>query len=93
VNALVALDWNHDFRTDIAMAGSGGMRLLLQDEKGGFTDATAKASGTSPISDDLFGLWAADIEMDGDIDIMGANWNDSAPDSAVIRIWRNNLAQ
>jgi len=22
---------------------------------------------------------------------MGANWNDSAPDSAVIRIWRNNL--
>ena len=34
-----------------------------------------------------------DIDRDGDIDIMGANWNDSASDSAVIRIWRNNLAQ
>ena len=84
VNALVALDWNHDFRTDIAMAGSGGMRLLLQDEKGGFTDATAKASGTSPISDDLFGLWAADIEMDGDIDII------AAPVDGLPFVLRNN---
>lgn len=37
-------------------------------------------------------LRIGDIDRDGDIDIMGANWNDSAPDSAVIRIWRNNLA-
>jgi hypothetical protein len=33
----------------------------------------------------------ADIGKDGDIDIIGANWNDAAPDSAVIRMWRNNL--
>jgi FG-GAP-like repeat len=37
-------------------------------------------------------LRIADIDRDGDIDIMGANWNDSAPDSARVRIWRNNLA-
>ena len=42
-NALVALDWNHDFRTDIVMAGRGGLRLLLQDEKGGFADATRQS--------------------------------------------------
>jgi tetratricopeptide (TPR) repeat protein len=71
-NALVALDWNHDFRTDIVMAGSGGIRLLLQDEKGGFSDSTAKASATMPVNDDLFGAWAADVEMDGDIDIVVA---------------------
>ena len=69
-HALVALDWNHDFRTDIVMAGSGGLRLLLQDDKGGFTDATDKASAGSTVSDDLFGVWAADVEMDGDIDVI-----------------------
>ena len=69
-SALVALDWNHDFRTDIVMAGSGGLRLLLQEDKGGFTDATEKASAGSSVSDDLFGVWAADVEMDGDIDVI-----------------------
>ncbi|HZM96374.1 MAG TPA: FG-GAP-like repeat-containing protein [Vicinamibacterales bacterium] len=69
-SALVALDWNHDFRTDIAMGGRGGIRLLLQDEKGGFSDATAKASSGAPVSDDIFGVWAADVEMDGDIDLV-----------------------
>ena len=38
-------------------------------------------------------LRIGDIDRDGDIDIMGANWNDDAPDSAVIRFWRNNLAR
>ena len=37
-------------------------------------------------------LRIADIDRDGDIDIMGTNWNDSASDSAVVRIWRNNIA-
>ncbi len=68
----MALDWNHDFRTDIVMGGSGGLRVLLQDEKGGFSDATAKVSAASPVSDALFGVWAADVEMDGDIDVVAA---------------------
>jgi hypothetical protein len=37
-------------------------------------------------------LRIGDIDRDGDIDIMGANWRDSdSSDSAVVRIWRNNL--
>ncbi|MBI1936260.1 VCBS repeat-containing protein [Candidatus Woesearchaeota archaeon] len=36
-------------------------------------------------------LRLADIGNDGDIDIVGANWNDAAPDSAIIRMWRNDL--
>ena len=31
-----------------------------------------------------------DIDSDGDLDIFGANWNDSSPDSAVVRYWRND---
>jgi cytochrome c-type biogenesis protein CcmH/NrfG len=71
--ALVALDWNHDFRTDIVTAGSGGVRLFLQDEQGGFVDATAQASANAPVADAAFGAWPADIEMDGDIDIVVAS--------------------
>jgi hypothetical protein len=72
-NALATLDWNHDFRTDIVMAGPGGVRLLLQDEKGSFIDATAKASGATPVTGGAFGVWAADIEMDGDIDLVAGS--------------------
>jgi len=32
-----------------------------------------------------------DIGNDGDLDIFGANWNESAPNSAVIEIWENQL--
>jgi hypothetical protein len=70
LHALAALDWNHDFRTDLAVAGPGGVRLLLQDEKGSFIDTTAKASSGAPVIDESFGVWAADVEMDGDIDLV-----------------------
>lgn len=32
---------------------------------------------------------AGDIGNDGDIDIFGANWNDRAPNSAVVEYWEN----
>ncbi len=32
---------------------------------------------------------AGDIGGDGDIDVFGANWNDSAPNSAVVEMWVN----
>jgi len=33
-----------------------------------------------------------DIGDDGDLDVFGANWNDSAPNSAVIEMWENQLS-
>jgi tetratricopeptide (TPR) repeat protein len=69
-NAVATLDWNHDFRTDIVTAGPGGVRLLLQNENGSFVDETGKASGNAPVTDPAFGVWAADVEMDGDIDVV-----------------------
>jgi tetratricopeptide (TPR) repeat protein len=68
--ALVALDWNHDFRTDVVTAGRGGVRVFLQDERGGFADATAQVSASAPVTDAVSGAWPADVEMDGDIDIV-----------------------
>jgi tetratricopeptide (TPR) repeat protein len=67
---VAALDWNRDFRTDLAVAGLGGVRLLVQNAGGGFDDVTASASGGTPIDRDCFGVWAADIEADGDLDLI-----------------------
>jgi tetratricopeptide (TPR) repeat protein len=68
--ALLPLDWNSDFRTDLVAAGSTGVRLLLQRDGGTFEDATSLASGGSPIACGCQGAWAADIEMDGDLDLV-----------------------
>ncbi|MQA28544.1 MAG: tetratricopeptide repeat protein [Luteitalea sp.] len=76
---LLALDWNHDFRMDLVSAGRGGVRLLVQGEDGTFADATANAAGASTAGlTDCFGAWTADVEMDGDLDII-VGIEDTAP--------------
>jgi Tfp pilus assembly protein PilF len=70
-SAIAVLDWNRDFRMDLAVAGQGGMRLLTQTADGGLTDVTAAAAGAAgPITSDCTGVWAADLEMDGDLDLV-----------------------
>ena len=70
-SSLLPLDWNHDFRTDLVLAGDGGVRLLLQGADGLFGDASADvADGAALTGVSCFGAWAADVEMDGDLDIV-----------------------
>jgi tetratricopeptide (TPR) repeat protein len=69
-DSIAPLDWNHDFRTDIALCGPGGVFLLLQNEDGTFTDVTARASTGAFPTYDCAGAWPADIEMDGDVDLV-----------------------
>jgi hypothetical protein len=70
-NALLPLDWNFDFRTDLVLAGAGGVRILKQGDDGTFEDVTksTKLSDTI-ISANVAGAWAADVEMDGDLDVI-----------------------
>jgi tetratricopeptide (TPR) repeat protein len=69
-DSIAALDWNHDFRTDLALCGPGGVFLLLQNEDGTFADVTARTyAGTFPTYD-CVGAWPADVEMDGDLDLV-----------------------
>ncbi len=63
----VPVDWNRDFRMDYAVAGPNGIRVFTQQENGAYTDATPKAAA---LTADCFGVWAADIEMDGDLDLV-----------------------
>ena len=68
---LLALDWNHDFRTDLVLAGAGGLRLLLQGPENVFTPAGADGPEVQELAGvDCSGAWAADVEMDGDLDIV-----------------------
>ena len=70
-SAVLAVDWNRDFRMDLVFAGAGGVRLFTQDGDGTFRDLTAAAAGIDEaVSADCFGAWTADFEMDGDLDIV-----------------------
>jgi tetratricopeptide (TPR) repeat protein len=69
--AAAAVDWNHDFRLDLARAGGAGVQLLLQGEDGALTDATAAAGvAAATIPEAIAALWPADLDMDGDIDLV-----------------------
>lgn len=82
---VLTVDWNSDYRMDLVLAGAGGLKILRQTEQGRFEDATAETKLAPEIlSADLFGAWAADIEMDGDLDlILGAR-------KGPVSVLRNN---
>jgi Tfp pilus assembly protein PilF len=82
---VVAADLNYDFRTDLLLAGAHGLTLLRQDERGRFVDATATMKlPAGVLSTSVSGLWPADIDTDGDLDIV------QAVTDGPVRVLRNN---
>ena len=68
---VLGLDFNYDFKTDLVLAGAGGIRLLKQESAAKFTDVTAQTKLPATILDGSYGaVWAADIDADGDLDIV-----------------------
>jgi hypothetical protein len=65
--ATVELDWNRDFRMDYAISGKDGVRVFVQQDNNTYKDATPKAGA---LTADTFAVWTADIEMDGDLDLV-----------------------
>jgi hypothetical protein len=85
LHGVLAIDWNNDFRTDLLLAGAGGLRFYQQGEDGQFTDVTAKTKlDPATLTADYFGAWAADVEMDGDLDVI------LAPRAGPVVVLRNN---
>ena len=78
---LAALDFDYDFKTDLALAGAGGFRLFRQEGPASFADVTAKTTLPGPVVNAVCsGAWAADIEADGDLDIvLGVSAKDGPP--------------
>ena len=84
-SGLLPLDWNGDYRMDLALAGSAGFRVLAQNEDGSFEEMTPAPAGAAEAGSlASFGAWAADIEMDGDLDVV------IGPLAAAPWVMRNN---
>ena len=74
-SGILPIDFNYDFKTDLVFAGAGGVRLLQQEGYSNFKDITA-ATKLPPtvVNRSYSGAWAADIEADGDLDVvLGSN--------------------
>ena len=68
---IAALDFNYDFKNDLALAGAGGVRLMRQESPTAFTDVTSQAKLPKSVMNARYtGVWAVDIEADGDLDIV-----------------------
>lgn len=68
--AIATLDFDYDFRVDLAAAGRSGLRLLRQDDDGSFTDVTDRAIPPAAARGSYAGVWAADVDMEGDLDLI-----------------------
>ncbi|MCA1578768.1 MAG: FG-GAP-like repeat-containing protein [Acidobacteria bacterium] len=68
---VLPIDFNYDFKTDLVLAGGKGVRLFKQESAEKFTDVTAATKLPAEILNGNYtGAWAADIEADGDLDIV-----------------------
>lgn len=68
---LLSVDWNNDFEMDLVVAGGGGVRLYSRGESGTLQDVTDSAGLDAGVTAAAYtGVWPADIEMDGDLDLV-----------------------
>ena len=68
---ILPVDFSYDFKTDLVLAGAGGVRLFRQDSPSAFTDVTAETKlPAATLNREYARAWAADLEADGDLDLV-----------------------
>jgi tetratricopeptide (TPR) repeat protein len=68
---ILQIDFNYDFKTDLVLAGAGGVLFMRQDAPEKFTDVTASTKLPKSVTNANYtGAWAVDIEADGDLDVV-----------------------
>ena len=70
-DGVLPLDWNNDFKTDLLLAGTSGLRFYQQDDPTQWRDVTAK-TGLAPaiLQGGYTAAWAVDTDLDGDLDLI-----------------------
>jgi FG-GAP-like repeat/ASPIC and UnbV len=69
--SILPVDFNYDFKTDLVLAGEGGVHFLRQESPSSFTDVTAQTKLPPALQHAPYtGAWAIDVEADGDMDIL-----------------------
>jgi Tfp pilus assembly protein PilF len=83
--AILQIDFNYDFKTDLVLAGATGVRFMRQDAPDKFTDVTQSLKLAKNVTSAAYtGAWAVDIEADGDLDVV-LGTKDGTP-----KVLRNN---
>jgi len=78
-DGILPIDLNYDFKTDLVLAGAGGIRFFRQEKPESIIDATAQTKLSAALVKAAYpGAWAIDIEADGDLDIV-AGAKDGSP--------------
>ena len=68
---ILPIDFNYDFKTDLVLAGAGGLRFMRQESPQQFTDVTKATKLPATLLNAAYtGAWAVDIEADGDLDVV-----------------------
>ncbi len=68
---LAVLDFDYDYKNDLAFAGKSGFRLFRQTSDGKFEDVTEKTSVPENIrSTEYAGVWNLDFDNEGDLDLL-----------------------
>jgi tetratricopeptide (TPR) repeat protein len=84
-HGVLGFDWTNGGRPGLLLAGAGGLRFWKQNADGSFADVTAQTGLPADVlNGDYFGAWAADYEMDGDLDVV------LAPRAGPPLVLRNN---
>ncbi|HEU0119081.1 MAG TPA: FG-GAP-like repeat-containing protein, partial [Bryobacteraceae bacterium] len=70
-HSILAADLNYDFKTDIVIAVSSGLRIFRQTAERRFQDVTTQARLPLEIQNGAYwGAWTLDFDLDGDLDIV-----------------------
>ncbi len=76
---VASIDYNYDFQNDLAAAGSRGFRLYQQQADSSFKDVTATLKLPKTVTGRSYdGIWAADVDLDGDLDLILSQTNGPA---------------